>query len=180
MITRVFYIFSPESPVKSAMGSVVLCQWSLCRGQDWTGVLQTPLLLPLLQLQHPHQGPSPRPTLLKWGMAWMQRRCRAAAAAARGRSSIYLTPHPQSASIQTGQSARPISSSICLRWWWRSCGNTSLPGPFMHRWMQLNLTCLWVLTLSLWIIPQPFPLLGTHYTSTLLCLIKYPPSRCSF
>ncbi len=131
------------------MGSAVLCQWSLCRGQDWTGVLPTPLPLPLLQLQLPLRGPSPRPTLLEWGTAWMQHRCRAAAAAARGRPRHRATPHHQSTSIQTGQSAKPISCSTCSRWWWRPCGSTSLPGPFMHQWMQSNWTCLWVLALSL-------------------------------
>lgn len=142
----VWYFLPPESPARSAMGSVVLCQWSLCRGQDWTGVLPTPL--PLLQLQLPLR--SPCPTLLEWGTAWMQRRCRAAAAAAaRGRPSKGATPHPQSTSIPAGLSARPISCSTCSRWCWRACGSTSSPGPFMHQWMQLNLTFLWVLALTL-------------------------------
>lgn len=146
MIMTLCSPLSPESPARSAMGSVVLCQWSLCRGQDWIGVLPTPLPLPLPLLQL--RGPSPRPTLLEWGTAWTQRRCRAAAAAVRGRPSKWPTPLPQSASIPTGPSARPISCSTCSRWWWRPCGNTSLPGPSMHQWMQSNLTCLWVLAFS--------------------------------
>lgn len=160
----VFCFFSPESPARSAMGSAVLCQWSLCRGQDWTGVLPTPLPLPLplpLQLQLLLRGPSPRPTLLEWGTAWMQRRCRAAAAA-RGRPSKWATPHPQSTSIPTGQSARPISCSTCSRWWWRPCGSTSLPGPFIYQWMRSNLTCLWVLPLSLCVWCHIPPRSWTH------------------
>lgn len=149
MLVTVCSFLSLESPARSAMGSAVLCQWSLCRGQDWTGVLPTPLPLPLLQLQLPLRGQSPCPTLLEWGMAWTQRRCRAAAAAARGRPTQWAILHPLSTSIPTGQSARPISCSICSRWWWRPCGSISLPGPFMHQWMQSNLTCLWVLTFCL-------------------------------
>lgn len=144
-VNNSYSIFSPEIPVRSAMGSVVLCQWNLCRGQDWTGVLPASLPLALLLLQLPFRGPSPHLTLSGWGMAWIQRRCRAAAAAAaRGRPYMVSIPHHQSISIPTGQSARPISCNICSRWWWNPFGSTSMPGLFMHQWMQSSLTCLWV------------------------------------
>lgn len=145
-----FFFSFAESPARSAMGSVVLCQWSLCRGQDWTGVLPTSLPLPL-QLKLQLWGRSP--TLLEWGTVWMQRRCRAvaaaaaAAAAARGRPSKWAIPRPQSTSIPPGQSARPISCSTCSRWCWRPCGSTSLPGPFTYQLTRSNLTCLWVFSL---------------------------------
>lgn len=145
----VYFCASPENPVRSAMGSAVLCQWSLCRGQDWTGVLPTPLPLPLLQL--PLRDLSSRPTLLAWGTAWTQHRCRAVAAA-RGSPphspTAVVTLHPQSTSTQRGRSARPTSCSICWRWCWRPYGSTSFPGPSMHPWMQSSWTCLWVLALS--------------------------------
>lgn len=136
-----------ESLATNAMGLMVLCQWSLSRGQDWTGVLPTPLH----QLQLPHRGLSPRPTLWKWGTAWMQHRCRAAAAVealTRGRFSTCSTPLPRHTSTLTGQSARPISCNICSRWCWRPCGSTSLPGLSTPQWTRSNSTCQWVFSLS--------------------------------